>query len=67
MLNDRLVIGCTIQIDPDGNEEKEWCEIDENISGKQEKTWSYCAEDLDMDSVRQAVSNFYEDDTKKMN
>ena len=55
-----------MQIDPDGNQEKEWCRIDEELSGKQEKNWRYCTDDLDMDSVRMAVSDFYESDMKLM-
>ena len=64
--NGRMVVGCIMQIDPDGQQEKEWCEIDEALSGKSEKTWAYCTDDLDMDSVRMAVSDFYENDMKLM-
>ena len=56
-------MGCTTKIDPDGMEEREWCKIEGDKEGK---GWGYCDEELDLDSVHQAVSDFYEADIKMM-
>jgi hypothetical protein len=59
--NSRTVMGCTTNIDPDGLQEKEWCRTAQTKEGKE---WGYCDEELDYDSVHQAISDFYEADIK---
>ena len=60
MHNNALIHGCTTRTDPDGMQEKEWC----RTVNQDEKDWGYCDDQLDMDSVRQAVNDFYEADIK---
>jgi len=66
--NGKLVSGCTTAIDPDGQDSgKEWCNLQESDVTPNGKNWGYCTEDMDWDQVRQAVSDFYEEDLQFMN
>ena len=65
--NGKLVSGCTTAIDPDGQDSgKEWCNLQESDVTPNGKNWGYCTEDMDWDQVRQAVSDFYEEDLQFM-
>ena len=62
-ISGKLVTGCTTQIDPDGGDSgKEWCNLILSDVKPNSKTWGYCLEVMDFDSVRQAVSDFFEQD-----
>ena len=63
----KLISGCTTSIDPDGQDtQKEWCNLQETEVAPNEKNGGYCIEDMDWDQVRQAVSDFYEEDLQFM-
>ena len=53
----KFVVGCIDEVDPDGNTGQEWCRTKEEKDGK---NWGICREDLDLDSITQNISKFFE-------
>ncbi|ORM40020.1 Cleavage and polyadenylation specificity factor subunit 5 [Babesia sp. Xinjiang] len=51
----QIYTDCTLEVAPDGTENREWCYHESQLNGKLERDWGFCAPPLNYERIRATV------------